>query len=218
LSRISEYSFPIEFNGTTRSYFKRMSAISDGQDAADMMAILSDPPAAEALARVRANPSYNAMLHTTCVATMVDAGHAPNALPQRATANVNCRIFPGTTQEEIRQTLERVVDDPQVSVSFVDPPETTSAPPQLTDAILAPIDQLTESMWPGVPVIPFMQAGGTDGRFLTPAGIPTYGVSGLFQDPATTNAHGLNERVGVESLYRSREFLDSLVRGYAGGE
>jgi acetylornithine deacetylase/succinyl-diaminopimelate desuccinylase-like protein len=217
LNRISKYSFPIEFNDTTRSYFKRMSAISNGQNAADMMAILSDPPAAEALARVRANPSYNAMLHTTCVATMVDAGHAPNALPQRATANVNCRIFPGNTQEEIRQTLERVVNDPQVSVSFVDPPETTSAPPQLTDTILAPIDQLTQSIWPGVPVIPFMQAGGTDGRFLTPAGIPTYGVSGLFQDPATTNAHGLNERVGVESLYQSREFLDSLVRAYVGG-
>jgi len=195
-----------------------MSKMQTGQVAKDMLAILRDPPEPAALARIRENPSYNSILHTTCVATMLDAGHAPNALPQRAGANVNCRIFPGHTQEEIRQVLERIIDDGQVSVAFVDTPETTSPPPLLTTEILMPIEKLTQQMWPGVPVLPSMVAGGTDGRFLTPAGIPTYGVSGLFVDPSKTHAHGLNERVPVESLYESREFLDRLIRMYAGGE
>lgn len=218
LVRIAAYAFPVEFNHTTRSYFKRMAGMSSGQLARDMLAILDDPPAPDALARVTANPSYNAMLHTTCVATMLDAGHAPNALPQRATANVNCRIFPGHTQEEIRQVLESVVDDGEIAVTLAAPPESTSPPPPLTPEILGPIEQVSQQLWPGVPVLPFMLAGATDGRFLTPAGIPTYGVSGIFADPATTNAHGLNERVGVQAVFEGREFLDRLVRSYAGGE
>ncbi len=216
LSRIADYSFPVEFNATTRSYFKRMSALSDGQTAADLLAILADPPAPDALARITDDPSFNAMLHTTCVATMLDAGHAPNALPQRAAANVNCRIFPGHTQEEIRQTLEGIVGDPDISVGFVDPPESTAPPPPLTPEILGPVEAVSRQMWPDVPVLPFMVAGGTDGRFLTPAGIPTYGVSGIFSDPATINKHGLNERIGVQALYQGREFLDRLVKLYAG--
>jgi acetylornithine deacetylase/succinyl-diaminopimelate desuccinylase-like protein len=218
LGNIRAYQFPIQFNATTRGYFERMSSLQTGQVAADMRAILRDPPDAQALARILKSPSHNSILHTTCVATMLDAGHAPNALPQRARANVNCRIFPGTTQEAVRQTLERIAEDAQIQVSFVDPPETTSPPPPLTAEILGPVEQLTQQMWPGVPVIPTMIAGGTDGRFLTPAGIPTYGVSGLFSDPATTNAHGLNERVLVTALYESREFLERLVKVYAGGE
>lgn len=218
LLRLAGYSFPVEFNDTTRSYFERMSSMTTGQTAADMLAILEIPPAPDALARITAYPNFNAMLHTTCVATMLDAGHAPNALPQRADANVNCRIFPGHSQEEIRLELERVVADPDIAVSFVDPPESTSPPPPLTAEILGPIEEVTQQMWPGVPVLPFMQAGGTDGRFLTPAGIPTYGISGLFVQPEKVYAHGLNERIPVESLYQSREFLDRLVKIYAGGE
>ena len=217
LERVSEYTFPIEFNDTTRAYFDRMSVIEGGQTGADMQAILQTPPAADALARIIANPSYNSILHTTCVATMIDGGHAPNALPQRAGANVNCRIFPGHTQEEIRVQLEQVVADADVKVTFVDPPESTSPPPPLTAEILGPIEMVTQEMWPGVPVLPSMVAGGTDGRFLTPAGIPTYGVSGLFLEPGTVNAHGLNEKIPVRSLYESREFLDKLIRIYAGG-
>jgi len=110
-----------------------------------------------------------------------------------------------------------VIDDGNIEVSFVDPPESTSPPPPLTEQIMAPIEQLTERMWPGVPVVPLMQAGGTDGRFLTPAGIPTYGVSGLFVDPGKVNAHGLNERIPVKTLYQGREFLDRLIKIYAGG-
>ena len=218
LARLSSFVFPVELNDTTRAFFDRMSRIETGQTAADMRAILATPPAADALARISDDPSYNAILRTTCVATMLDGGHAPNALPQRAGANVNCRILPGHTQEEIRQTLENVVADPGISVAFVDPPESVSPPPVLTREILAPIEALTEQMWPGVPVLPIMQAGATDARFLTPAGIPTYGVSGLFSDATTSNAHGLNERMRVQSLYEGRRFLDGLIRSYAGGK
>ena len=218
LSRVEAYTFPIEFNDTTRSYFDRMSSMQGGQVGEDMQEILQHPPNVEALARITENPSYNSILHTTCVATMLDAGHAPNALPQRANANVNCRIFPGHPQEEIRQTLEQIVNDTEVQVTFAAPPEATSAPPPLTTEILAPIEKLSQQMWPGVPILPSMVAGGTDGRFLTPAGIPTYGVSGLFMEPGKVNAHGLNENVRVDALYESREFLDRLIRIYAGGE
>jgi acetylornithine deacetylase/succinyl-diaminopimelate desuccinylase-like protein len=218
LQKISDYDFPIEFNDTTRAYFDRMATLKSGQVAEDLKALLQMPPPAEPLARITADPSFNSVLHTTCVATMIDAGHAPNALPQRARANVNCRIFPGHSQEEIRKVLEQVVNDAAVTVSFVDPPEATSSPPPLTPEILEPIEAVSQQMWPGLPVLPFMVAGATDGRFLTPAGIPTYGVSGLFKDPAKVNAHGLNEKMPVASLYESQEFLDRLIRIYAGGE
>jgi acetylornithine deacetylase/succinyl-diaminopimelate desuccinylase-like protein len=218
LGKVAAYTFPIEFNDTTRTYFERFSKIETGQVASDMRAIIRTPPDQDALARITLNPSHNSILHTTCVSTMLEAGHAPNALPQRAGANVNCRIFPGHTQEEVRKTLEQIVNDSTISVRFVDPPESTSPPPPLTREILAPIELLTQQMWPGVPVIPRMVAGGTDGRFLTPAGIPTYGVSGLFVEPDKVNAHGLNERMPVESLYQGREFLDRLIKIYVGGE
>ena len=218
LTRLSQFSFPIQFNDATRGYFAAMAKIEQGQVAQDMRAILETPPNEQALARMLAEPNYNSILHTTCVATMLDGGHAPNGLPQRAGANVNCRIFPGTTQEEVRQTIEQVVADANIKVTLTNAPEQVSPPPPLTKAVLAPIEAITQKMWPGVPVVPTMAAGATDGRFLTPAGIPTYGVSGIFADPATTNAHGLNERVKVQSLYEGREFLDQLIRAYAGGK
>jgi len=218
LTRIAEYQFPITFNDTTRAYFKRMAALNGGQTGEDMLAILQATPDPDALARITADSSFNSMLHTTCVATMLDAGHAPNALPQRAWANVNCRIFPGQTQEEVRQILSDVVNDTDVVVTFADPPESTSPPPPLTPEIVGPMETVSKQMWPQVPVIPFMQAGGTDGRLLTPAGIPTYSISGMFADPNTSGFHGLNERVPVQSLYESREFLNRLIRIYVGGE
>lgn len=218
LTRIANYEFPIEFSDTTRSYFERLAVIEPGPDSADMLAILTTPPDSAALARITANAGFNGLLRTTCIATMLDAGHAPNALPQRATANINCRIFPGHEQEEIRQVLEQVVADSAVAVSFVDPPESTSPPPPLTQEILEPIERVTQQMWLGVPVLPSMSTGGTDGRFLTPAGIPTYGVSGRFGKSGESNAHGLNEKIRVQSLYESREFLDRLVKIYVGRE
>lgn len=218
LTLVAEFQFPITFNDTTRAYFRRMSELTGGQTGKDMLAILQDTPDAAALERITANTSFNSMLHTTCVATMLDAGHAPNALPQRASANVNCRIFPGQTQEQVRQTLSDLVNDTDIAVTFTDPPESTSPPPPLTPEIVRPMEIVSKAMWPQVPVIPFMQAGGTDGRFLTPAGIPTYSISGMFVDPNSVNAHGLNEKVPVQSLYESREFLNRLIRMYAGGE
>ena len=140
------------------------------------------------------------------------------ALPQRAAANVNCRIFPGHAPEEIRKQIETAIGDPGVKVSFQAEPENPGPPPKLTPDIMKPIEQLTESMFPGVPVVPAMAAGGTDGRFLTPAGIPTYGVSGIFTDGETTFAHGLNERLPIKGLMEGREFLHRLTQAYAGGK
>ena len=215
LGRIEAYAFPVELNGVTRAFFERMSDIARGRVAADMRAILATPPDSDAMARLLENPSYNSILHTTCVATQLEAGHAPNALPQRAAANINCRILPGHRQQDILETLRGVVADPGIELAFAAPPESVSPPPELTGSVLEPIEAIAADMWPGVPVVPIMLAGATDARFLTPAGIPTYGVSGLFVDPLTVHTHGLNERIGVAALYEGREFLDRLIRAYA---
>jgi acetylornithine deacetylase/succinyl-diaminopimelate desuccinylase-like protein len=217
LEKISKIDFPIEFNDATRGYFLRMAELTPGQEGADMRAAATSQDKA-AIARLRVNPSHNSVLHTTCVATQLNGGHAPNALPQRASANVNCRIFPGHAPEEIRKQMEAAVADKDVKVTLRDEPETPSPAPPLTPEIMGPIETLTEEMFPGVPVVPAMAAGATDGRFLTPVGIPTYGVSGIFADPNTTNAHGLNERVPVKGLMEGRVFLYRLAKMYAGGK
>lgn len=216
LANIQAFSFPIEFNDTTRGYLARFGEIAGGAQGEDMHAVAAKADPA-AIARLQKDPNLNGMLHTTCVATMIDGGHAPNALPQRVTANVNCRIFPGHPPEEIRQTLIKVIADKAVVVKFTDPPEQAGPPPVLTPEILGPIEKLSKDMFPGVPVVPAQASGATDGRFLTPAGVPTYGVSGLFSDGETTNAHGLNERMRVQSLLEGREFLYRLAKMYAGG-
>jgi acetylornithine deacetylase/succinyl-diaminopimelate desuccinylase-like protein len=222
LEKIEAHSFPIMLNDVTRGYFAKFGAIEGGQKGADMITVskftdADEPATAAALARLRQDPSANAILHTNCVATQINGGHAPNALPQHATANVNCRIFPGIDQERVRQQLIRVIGDPGVKVEFQAPPETPGAPPTLSRDIMGPIETVSRDMFPGVAVIPTMTAGATDGRFLTPVGIPTYGVSGMFADGATTNAHGLNERIRVQSLMEGREFLHRLTRLYGGG-
>lgn len=214
LLAVSRMDFPIEFNDATTTFFLRMSDITaDGFGPAMQDAATSRDP--EAIEKLKTDPVYNALLHTTCVGTMVDAGHAPNALPQRATANVNCRIFPGNSPEDTRLELEKAIGDDAIAVTFADTPETIAPAPELTPEILGPIEQLTEEMWPGIPVVPAMATGATDGRFFNAAGIPTYGVSGIFSDAATSNAHGLNERVAVKSLMEGREFLYRLVKAYA---
>jgi acetylornithine deacetylase/succinyl-diaminopimelate desuccinylase-like protein len=155
------------------------------------------------------------MLRTTCVATMLDGGHATNALPQRARANINCRIFPGVDQETVRRKLEELVSDPEVKVTTLEIRGPAAAPPPLTTAIVAPLEKLTAEFWPGVPVVPMLQPGGTDGIFLTAVGIPTYGIEGVFMGPDLGNIHGLNEYVGVNSLLEGREFMYRLVKTYA---
>jgi acetylornithine deacetylase/succinyl-diaminopimelate desuccinylase-like protein len=216
LNRIAAYEFPIEFNDVSRAYFERFGKIEGGEKGADMIAAARGDTAA--IERLRKDPSANAILHTNCVATQIEGGHAPNALPQRATANVNCRIFPGHAQEEIRQELIRVVADDKVSVEFQSPPEKVGVPLALSRAVMEPIERLTTDMYPGVAVVPTISAGATDGRFLTPAGIPTYGVSGMLSDGATSNAHGLNERIRVQTLLEGREFLYRLTKMYAVGK
>ncbi len=216
LAKLEAYSFPIELNDTTRAYFEKFGLIEGGEKGADMVALARTNDAA-AGERLRKDPSANAILHTNCVATQIQGGHAPNALPQRATANVNCRIFPGHKQSDIRDELVRVIGDPEVSVEFQAPPETPGAPPPLSKTVIGPIEALSHEMYPGVAVIPIMSSGATDGRFLTPAGIPTYGVSGMLGDGATSNAHGLNERIRVQTLLEGREFLYRLTKLYAGG-
>ena len=210
LTKIRAFEFPAEFNDTTRHYFTRYSQIVGGTIGADMKAAVAGDAAA--IDRLEKDPTLNGHLRTTCVATLLEGGHATNALPQHVSANVNCRIFPGHSPEEIRQTLMEVIANPGVKVSFQAEPEKPSPPPKLTEEVLGSVEELTEDMFPGVPVVPIQLPGATDGRFLTPAGIPTYGVSGLFGDPGEVNAHGLNERLRVQSLLEGREFLYRLTK------
>jgi acetylornithine deacetylase/succinyl-diaminopimelate desuccinylase-like protein len=216
LNKIEAYQFKVEFNDVSRSYFEKFGAIEGGEKGADMIAAAHGDAAATE--RLKKDASSNAILRTNCVATQIAGGHAPNALPQRATANVNCRIFPGHAQEEIRQELIRAINDPKVSVEFQSPPEKVGAPLALSRQVLAPIEKLSGDMFPGLAVVPTISSGATDGRFLTPVGIPTYGVSGMLSDGATSNAHGLNERIRVQTLMEGREFLYRLTKMYAGGK
>ncbi|MBS0393682.1 MAG: M20/M25/M40 family metallo-hydrolase [Proteobacteria bacterium] len=220
LTRIAGYTFPAMFADGNRAYFAGMAKIQaakgETEVARAMEALVRDPGDAKAIALVSARePSWNAMLRTTCVATMLDAGHATNALPQRARANVNCRIFPGVTPEAVRATLEQVVADPAVHVTTLELRGPPAIAPPLAPAILAPLEQLVKQTWPGVPVVPMLQPGATDGEFLNAAGIPTYGIEGVFMNADLGNIHGLNEYVGVKSLLEGREFMYRLVRAYA---
>ena len=215
VDKISGFEFPVQFNDANRGFFTRMAPIVGGPMGQAMTALVANPADEKANAILSADPSFHAMLRTACVATMLEAGHATNALPQRATANINCRIFPGVPRDDVQATLARIVNDPQVKIEVPEvrgPPATS---PPLTPQIMGPIEALSAKMWPGVPVIPLLQPGATDSQFLTPAGIPTYGVSGFFSDPDGGGVHGLNERMPVKGLYDGRDFLYQLVKLYA---
>jgi acetylornithine deacetylase/succinyl-diaminopimelate desuccinylase-like protein len=194
-----------------------MSKVVGGEQGAAMAALVANPRDAHADAILSRDPGLHTMLRTTCVATMLNAGHAQNALPQRATANINCRIFPGVSREAVRDKLIELIADPQVAVSKVDGSrgEREAPAPPLTPRVLGPIERVSAEMWPGIPVVPILQAGATDGRALTAGGIPTYGVQGIFYEPDLGHIHGLNERIGVTSLYEGRDFLYKLVKIYA---
>ena len=218
VDRVSRYEFPVQINDATRVYFTRMSKVIGGETGAAMTAIVANPQDKAAYAVLARDANYHAILGTTCVATRLDAGHANNALPQRATAIINCRIFPGVPTEEVRQTLVRLAADPAVSVTAVGDGrgQRSVGPPPLTPEVMGPIEKVSAEMWPGVPVVPVLQAGGTDAPALIAVGIPTYGVSGLFYDPDLGRIHGLNERIGVKSLMEGREFSYRLIKLYAG--
>jgi acetylornithine deacetylase/succinyl-diaminopimelate desuccinylase-like protein len=217
LTRLGAYEFPVQLNDTTRTYFSRMSGIVGGENGAAMKALVTGPAdaTANAAAVLSQDPRLNAMLRTTCVATLLNAGHATNALPQQAGANVNCRIFPGVGIEDIRRKLIAVLADPEIAVTTVEPSDPVVLPPPLTAAILKPIEQVMRRIYPGIEVVPVLQAAGTDAIYLAQAGIPTYGLSGMFIDPDLSNIHGLNERIRVQSLYDGRDFLYALVKAYA---
>jgi len=216
IEKIRAYEFPVMINDANRGYLTGMAKVEGGERGAAMLALVANPKDARADALLSKDPGLHTMLRTTCVATMLSAGHAPNALPQRATANINCRIFPGVSRASVRDKLIELIGDPQVSVSKPEAPRRAEAPaPPITPQILGPIEQVSAQMWPGIPVVPILQAGATDGIALTAAGIPTYGVSGIFYEPDLGRIHGLNERLGVTSLYEGRDFLYKLVKVYA---
>lgn len=214
LVRLGGYTFPVRLNPVTTAFFERSAPLVEPEIGAAMRALVatpSDPAAAGILSRDKA---YNALLRTTCVTTMVDAGHARNALPQRARATVNCRILPDGSASEVRRVLAEVIADSAVKITPVGS-AVESPPSPLTPALLATIEQVTASLWPGLPVVPKMSTGATDGLYLRKAGIPVYGVSGLFYPD--TGAHGMNERIPVQAFYEGLEFMYRLVRVVTSG-
>ena len=216
LTRLAGYQFPITWNQTTRAYFEAQAGMASTEVARDIRAVLADPQDAAASDRLwAADPNWNGMMRTTCVATQIEGGHAPNALPQRARANVNCRILPGVPIEAVREELRQVLADDGITISPTGNRGLVAPVPPLTPQIMEPVRKVAAGLWPGVPIIPTMSAGATDGRFLNAAGIPTYGMSGMFADAAGSRAHGLNERIRVQSLLDGRRFLYEVVRLYA---
>src|SRR5262252_2815285 len=217
LARLGKFSFPVNLNVTTRQSFERTIDLETPETAADIRSVLSANPDAAALARLSAKPGYNAQLRTTCVATLLEGGHAKNALPQLAAANVNCRMLPDEAPENVLRTLQAVVADPAISITVAQPARPGPAS-SLKPELLGTIEKTSAEFWPGVPIVPVMSAGATDGLFLRNAGIPTYGHSGLASDVDDVRAHGNDERVAVKSFFEGGEYLYRLVKRLAGGK
>ena len=220
LARLQSFAFPFKISEITRNYFERTAALTTGQISADLKAVAKQPPDVTAVQHLSAVPYYNSLLHTTCVATMLSGGHAPNALPQTARANVNCRIFPGEDPQEILKTLERVANDPKVRVSIVaqfapdgkQVPVVPVPPSPLLPEVTQAMEKTLAAAWPGVPLIATMSTGATDGKYTRIAGIPTYGISCMFFEMNDSRAHGKDERVGVQDFYDGVEFNYKLIR------
>lgn len=221
LGRVARFRFPVQLNEVSRTFFERTAVLETPATAAAMRTIVANPGDSAAAAVLAIDPRYNAMLRTTCVATRLSGGHAYNALPQTATANVNCRIVPTSNPREARETLGRVAADTSIHISETIPlgDRGDPIPSPLTAEVMDPVASITRDMFgPAVPVIPVMSTGATDGWRLRAAGIPTYGVSGLFSDPNDSRAHGRDERILVKSYFDGLEFLDRLVHRLAGGK
>ncbi len=227
LGVLEKSPFPFELNAVTREYFGQMAKIETGQNADDLRAILANPPDPAAIERLSKDARYNSTMRTTCVATMLSGGHAPNALPQSAEANVNCRIFPGHSQEEIRLQLVQLFNDPKLSVRYRSDARELSdhgsdrkamVPPPLRTDVMTSLRKVAAKLWPGAPVIPNMQTGSSDSIYTMSAGIPSYGISGIAVDRDDIRAHGKDERVKADSYYTAVEFyylfLESLTRGH----
>jgi acetylornithine deacetylase/succinyl-diaminopimelate desuccinylase-like protein len=221
LTRIAHYQFPFELNNITRAYYERQVPMATGQRAADLKAMLKAPPNMDAVARLSQDPMDNSTMHTTCVATRLSGGHANNALPQTAQANINCRILPGHTLEETRLTLEKVVADPKIKVQYRENDQLLDhgsnrhsyVPAAPRKEVFEPLDKVVAKMWPGIPVLPDMSTGASDGVYTNAAGMPTYCVSGEQYDKDDIRAHGKDERIGVEAFARGVDFYYVFLRG-----
>lgn len=225
LSRLEKTRFPIELNEVSRAEIAVRATLAQGEEAEDLRGLLKTPPDPAAIERLSGNPLYNATLCTTCVATMMSAGHAPNALPGRAQANVNCRILPGHTQEEVRQELIRIFADPSLTVEYTtDSGEVlgqgsarvSQAPPPLKDAVFKPLRETVQSMWPGLTILPEMETGASDSIYTMALGIPSYGFNGMAIEEGDERAHGRDERLGVEAFYAGVEFAYRYLKAMAG--
>lgn len=216
LVKIQDHEFPLEMTDVTRAYFAKAGAARHDALGDAMVALAANPADKAAEAAVNADRGLHSNLRTTCVATTVTAGHARNALPQRATANVNCRIFPGHSIESIRDELAQVIADPSIAITVLPPRRPSPPAPPLDPKVIAPMEKLVARYFPGAPLIPAMSNGYTDATFLGSVGIPTYGVPGMWGSPDGDGVHGLNERISAKSLYTGRDFLFDLVKELAG--
>jgi acetylornithine deacetylase/succinyl-diaminopimelate desuccinylase-like protein len=220
LNRLQAFSFPVNIGEITRNYFLKTATLSSGQTAANMRAVAKEPSDPTAVLQLSQVPYFNSLLRTTCVATMLTGGHAANALPQMARANVNCRIIPGENPEAVRKTLETVAADPKVTVTVVPvrasdgsvvPAVGVPPSPLLSDVVQAE-EKTVHSLWPGLPVVPTMSTGASDGRYLRIAGIPTYGIACMFFELDDNRAHGKDERIGAKDFYDGVEASYRLIR------
>ena len=215
MARVNSHRFPVNLIPASKRFFGEVAKRHEGEQAGDLAAAGAGTATPEQYARIAAaDPFWNAYMRTTCIPTKIEGGHSKNAQPQSVTANINCRILPGETPQGTLDRLVGVIADPTLKIEFDDPPIPAPAPPPLTAEVMGPIERIAADMFPGVPIVPSLSTGATDGRFTGAAGIPTYGVSGLFGDPDGNGIHGLNERVRVSSLMGSREFLFRLIRAY----
>jgi acetylornithine deacetylase/succinyl-diaminopimelate desuccinylase-like protein len=225
LTKLAAYSFPFELNAVTRTYFENLEGQESGQTSQDIKAILATPPDPAAAARLSTEPSFNSNFRTTCVATRLAAGHANNALAQTAQANVNCRIFPGHSPEEIRQQLVKLFDDPKLTVKYVSdagavadaaPERKAIVPPPPIQEVFEPLTRITQAIWPGVPVTPVMENGASDSIYFAQAGIPSYGYSAVALERDDDRAHGQDERLPVDSYWKSLDFFYAFTKALGG--
>jgi acetylornithine deacetylase/succinyl-diaminopimelate desuccinylase-like protein len=225
LARLAKHEFPFELNAVTRAYYEQLAKIATGARARDMQAILKVPPDPAAVERLSRDVDEHSVMHTTCVATRLAAGHANNALPQRAQATVNCRILPGHSPEEVRKVLIQVLADPKIAVQYIDdngktihdtaPDKRGYPPPPLRADVMRSLQSTVARFWPGLQIVPTMSAGASDGIYTNAAGLPTYNLTGVAIDRDDERAHGRDERVGIESFYRGNEFFYRYLKALA---
>jgi len=213
LARLARFDFPVTLSDVTRAYFERMAELEKPEIAGAMKRLISTtPPDPDAAAQLAKTPYFNAEMRTTCVATRLEAGHADNALPQLARATVNCRILPGQSVANVEKTLVEVLADDHIQVSKIEQRDTTSPASALNPEVMHAIESATHALWPGIPIVPVMETGATDSKYLRDAGIPAYGVSGIFADMDDVRAHGRDERVKATAFFEGREFVYRVMK------